>query len=129
MIPVALFWVAFVLTVILMGCALVTGHKRRRKIHLVVGPLTIVSLAVAIVLTEKLMRRYTFPADELAFHLIFAKAGGLLAIPVILSGIWLLRQERARVLHRIAVYVWLASVAIATGTGLWMFGHGTLKAL
>ena len=121
------FWIALVVTVLLIVMALIAGMQGKRKIHLWLGPLAIVSLAIAIVLTENLMRNYTFPAEELAFHLVFAKAGGLLALPVVVTGIWLFRSERARSWHRIAVWVWLVSVLIATGTGLWMFDLGTLK--
>ncbi len=122
------FWIAFVSTVLLLLASLFTGWRRIRKVHLVLGPATVVSLAVAIVLTEQLMRNYTFPPDELAFHLIFAKAGGLLVLPVVVTGIWLARSERARTFHRAAVVLWLVSVLAATGTGLWMFGLGELKA-
>ena len=122
------FWTAFVTTVLLLVAALVTGYLRKRKVHLFLGPATVASLAVAVYFTEQLLRKYTFPADELAFHLIFAKAGGLLALPVVVTGIWLWRSERARVWHRAAVVLWLVSVLAATGTGLWMFGLGELKA-
>ena len=123
------FWIAFVATVVLLVAALCTGFLRKRKLHLWLGPLTIVSFTIAIVLTEQLMQHYTFPKDELAFHLIFAKAGGLLALPVVVTGIWLWRQPRARVWHRIAVVVWLIAVLTATATGLWMFSHGVAKAV
>lgn len=121
------FWIAFVVTVVLLVLALFTGFTRKRNVHLWLGPLTIVSLAITIWFTEQLVRQYTFPADELAFHLVFAKAGGLMAIPVAVSGIWLWRTERARKWHRIIVFLWLASVLIATATGLWMFSHGIAK--
>ena len=123
------FWIAFVATVVLLVAALSTGFLHKRKLHLWLGPLTIVSLTIAIVLTEKLMQHYTFPKDELAFHLIFAKAGGLLALPVVVTGIWLWRQPRARLWHSIAVVVWLIAVLTATATGLWMFSHGVAKAV
>ncbi len=126
--PTLSFWTAFVATVVLLVASLVTGRLRKRKVHLVLGPATVVSLAVAIVLTERLMSNYTFPPEELAFHLIFAKAGGLLVLPVVITGIWLVRSERARVFHRAAVAIWLLSVLAATGTGLWMFSLGELKA-
>jgi hypothetical protein len=58
---------------------------------------------------------------------VFAKAGGLMAIPVAISGIWLWRTERARRWHRIIVLLWLATVLTATATGLWMFSHGIVK--
>ena len=126
--PTLPFWIAFITTVLLLVASLVTGLLRKRRVHLFLGPATIVSLAVAIVLTEQLLRNYEFPADALAFHLIFAKAGGLLALPVVATGVWLWRSERARVYHRVSVVVWLVSVLIATGTGLWMFSLGELKA-
>ena len=118
------FWIFFVLTVGLMVTALVTGFLRRRRLHLWVGPLTMVALGVTIKLTEELMGRYTFPQDVLRTHLVFAKAGGLLALPVIVTGIWLWRSEKARRWHKVAVWIWLASVLAATGTGLWMFSQG-----
>lgn len=122
------FWIAFVATVLLMVTALITGFTKKRKLHLWVGPLTVVALAIAIVLTEQLLGNYTFPKVELAIHLVFAKAGGLLVIPVVITGIWLWRSERARLWHKVAVFLWLASVLTATGTGLWMFSLGTAKA-
>ncbi len=127
--PALPFWIAFVATVVLLAAALWTGLRRRRRVHLWLGPLTIVSLAVTVVLTEQLVRRYEFPPEVLRTHLVFAKAGGLLALPVIVTGIWLWRSERARRWHKIAVFVWIAAVLTATGTGLWMFTQGTLRAV
>jgi drug/metabolite transporter (DMT)-like permease len=126
--PTLPFWLAFVTTVLLLVASLATGWLRRRRPHLWLGPLTMVSLAVTIVLTEQLMRRYEFPQEVLRVHLWFAKAGGLLALPVIATGVWLWRSERARLWHKIAVLVWLVAVLSATGTGLWLFSHGTVKA-
>lgn len=121
------FWITFVTTVLLLVASLVTGWTRKRKAHLWFGPLTMVSLVVTIVLTEELMRSYTFPPEVLRVHLWFAKAGGLLALPVILTGLWLWKQPGARTAHKIAVYLWLVSVLAATGTGLWMFSQGVLR--
>lgn len=126
--PTLPFWAAFVTTVLLLVAALWTGWSRRRRIHLWLGPLTMVMLAITIVLTEQLVARYEFPADIKAIHLPFAKAGGLLALPVIATGLWLWRSERARIWHRVAVLLWLAVVLIATGTGLWMFRNGVVRA-
>ena len=50
------FWIAFVVTVVLLVASICTGLARQRRVHLVLGPLTIVSLAIAIWLTEKLIR-------------------------------------------------------------------------
>jgi hypothetical protein len=126
--PTMPFWLALALTVALLLATLWTGWRRRRAVHLVLGPLTMASLVVTIVLTEQLVARYDFPAAVKAVHLPCAKAGGLLAVPVVLTGIWLWRSERARRWHRACVWVWLASVLVATGTGLWMFAHGVARA-
>lgn len=112
---------------LLLVASLVTGWTRRRRLHLWLGPLTMVALGFAVVFTEELVRRYEFPPDVLRTHLWFAKAGGVLALPVVVTGIWLWRQPRARRWHKLAVYVWLLAVLTATGTGLWMFSQGTLK--
>lgn len=125
--PTLPFWIAFVTTVLLMVGALVSGLLRQRRYHLLLGPLTMVSLGVAIWLTEELARQYDFPAEVKRTHLLIAKTGGLLALPVILTGIWLWRSERARVWHRVSVYLWIVAVLSATGSGLWMFSTGTLK--
>ena len=121
------FWISFVTTVLLLVASLVTGWTNRRRVHLWFGPLTMVSLVVTVWLTEQLVRRYEFPPDVLRTHLWFAKAGGMLALPVIVTGVWLWKRPRARVWHKVAVYVWLVSVLAATGTGIWMFTQGTPK--
>lgn len=125
--PTSLFWLALCSTVALIGATLVTGHRHRRRLHLWLGPLTLIMVAVTIVLTEQLVSRYEFPAATRDIHLPIAKAAGLLAIPVALTGAWLWRSGRARRWHRVAVWLWLASVLAAAATGFWMFAHGTLR--
>jgi general stress protein CsbA len=126
--PTQIFWLALVATVVLIAASLWTGLRRRRRPHLWLGPLTIVMLVVTIVLTEQLVARYEFPDDTKAVHLPLAKVGGLLALPVVLTGLWLWRSERARRWHKIAVWTWLAAVVAAAVTGVWMFAHGTPRA-
>lgn len=126
--PAIVFWLSLAVTVGLMVATLTTGLQHRRRVHLWLGPLTMVSLTITIVLTEQLMASYTFPAHVRAIHMPCAKAGGLLALPVVFTGLWYWRRPAARRWHRTAVYVWLASVVLATSTGLWMFCSGTLKA-
>lgn len=121
------FWIAFALTLLCVTGALVSGFRGRRRFHLVLGPAAMVALTFAIVFTEELVRRYEFPAENLRFHLLFAKSAAFLALPVIVTGLWLWRSPRARRWHRLSVWVWLASVLIATGTGFWMFSTGTLR--
>lgn len=121
------FWLAFGATVVLLVITLATGWRRQRRMHLVAGPLTVVALAVAVVMTERLMQNYTFPEAAKVIHLPCAKAGGLLVLPVAITGVWLMVSERARRWHTASVWVWLLSVVAATGTGVWMFVQGVAK--
>jgi hypothetical protein len=119
------FWVSFALTVVALALALVTGRRGRRRAHLVVGPLALVLLAIAILFAEKLASVRSFPPGALAVHLVFAKTGALLALPVIVTGLLLLRNPRWRRAHWCCVLLFLAGVLTATGTGAWVFARST----
>jgi hypothetical protein len=118
------FWLSFAATLLLLVIALVSGWRGRRRVHLVAGPLALVLLAIAIVCTEQLMRNYRFPEAALRFHLVFAKTGGLLALPVVVTGVWLWRRPAARPWHRRAVWLFLLGAVAATSTGIWLFMQG-----
>lgn len=122
------FWIAFSATVLLLIVSLVSGFLRRRRFHLLTGPLTMVALVFAVLETEALVRNFTFPPDALATHLIFAKAGGIMALPVIVTGLLLWKRPRLRLYHRLAIWLWLVCVLAATGTGLWIWDLGVPKA-
>jgi len=121
------FWIAFCATLVLMTGALITGFRGVRRLHLVLGPATMVALLVAIVLTEQMASRYEFPEEELWWHLLFAEAAALLALPVIGTGIWYWRRPQVRRWHVISVFAWIAVTLVATATGFWMFSNGTLR--
>lgn len=126
--PAMSFWIAFATTLVLLVASLTTGVRKVRRVHIVLGPATMLALLWAIISVERLSRAYSFPADAFAIHIMFAKCGAALAFPVIVTGVWLARSEKARLFHRWAVAIWLVSVLTATGTGLWMFSLGELKA-
>lgn len=119
------FWSMLSLTLVLLGTALVTGRRRLRRAHLWVGPLTMLSLLVTVLLAEQLVRRYEFPERPMAIHLVFAKTAGFLALPVIVSGVWLVFRPGLRRLHQVAVGLFVLAAVIATGTGLWIFSLAT----
>ncbi len=123
MAPTLGFWLSFGGTLVLLVVALVSGFRGRRRLHLWAGPLALVLLVVAILCTEALLRAYVFPAAALQFHLGFAKAGGLLALPVVVTGVWTWKRPAVRRWHRLAVLVFLAGALLATGTGLWLFAQ------
>lgn len=125
----AAFWIAFVATLATLAGALWTGFRRRRRAHLLLGPVSLVCLAVAILLAERLASVRDFPREPLRIHLWFAKSGALLALPVIVTGLLLWRSPRWRVAHRVCVVLFVAVTLIATGTGLWIFSQSTPKAL
>jgi len=121
------FWVALTTTVVLMVVSLVSGFGRKRRLHLVTGPLTMVSLTVAVILTEQLVRKFEFPAEELAFHKICAKTAGLSALPVVVTGLMLVRWQAMRPWHRLAVVLFVLASLVATGTGIWVWSLATLR--
>jgi hypothetical protein len=121
----AVFWTLFGATVLAMAAALASGWTRRRRLHLVAAPCALLLLAAAIVAAEALGAERVLPQGPLRIHLVFAKAGALLGLPVLATGIWLLRNPRARAWHLTAVLVFLAGVLAATATGIWMFAQST----
>lgn len=122
-----LFWCMFVVTLAALGAALWSGLTARRRWHLWLGPLGLLSLAVTILLAERLARQRDFPPDVLRIHLFFAQAGALLALPVVVTGLALARNPRWRRWHRSAVIVFALVAVAATGTGIWMFSLSTPK--
>jgi len=119
--PALGFWVAFVATVIGLAVSLVSGLLGRRRVHLLAGPVTMVLLFIAVWMTEQLMRGYEFPEEQMAVHLIFAKAAAVLSLLVVGTGIWLWRRPAARRWHRYAVWSFVTTTLIATATGIWVF--------
>lgn len=121
------FWVSFAVTLALFGATLWAGLRHRRRLHFTFAPLAVVALTVTIVLTEQLVRAVSFPPDEMAIHLFFAKSAAGLLLPVIATGLWMARSVRARPWHRAAVVLFLLFTLTATGTGIWVFSLSTPK--
>lgn len=119
------FWVSFLLTLALLVAALVTGWGGWRRVHLRLGPIALLSLAVTVVMAERLGKARVFPEEEMVIHLWFAKSAALLAVLVGGTGIYLWRTGRGRLVHRVCVLLFLLLTLIATGTGVWAFGMST----
>jgi len=111
----------------LMVTALTSGRMRWRRLHLFAGPATMLALAVAVVFTEQLVRSFTFPAEEMRIHLFCAKSAGFLALPVIVTGVFLWRWPRLRKLHLVCVLTFVGMALVATATGVWVFSLATPK--
>ncbi len=116
-----LFWTFFSLTLAGLGSAVATGLARRRRLHLFFAPVSLVLLTVTIVFAERMASSRVFPEEEMRIHLWFAKSAAVLALPVIVSGIYVARTARGRRTHLLCVLIFLIGTLIATGTGIWVF--------
>lgn len=119
------FWASFLVTLALLAGAVWTGWRGRRRLHFVVAPAAIAMLAVTVVLTERLARAVSFPEQEMAIHLAFAKTGAVLVLPVVVTGLLTVRWRRWKRAHLACVGLFFAVVLIATGTGIWVFSLST----
>lgn len=119
---VVLFWLSFTATLAALLAAVAAGRRGRRRAHFALVAVFVVLLFVTIALTEALVRALDLPAGELAIHLRFAISATLLLLPVLASGVvYALRGgKRWRLVHRIAIVLFLLAVLTATGTGIWV---------
>lgn len=124
---VTCFWISFAVTLLLVTGTVVSGLRRRRRVHLVCALSAVSSLVLTIVLAERMGATRRFPAAEMRVHLWFAKSAALMVLPVALSGLALWRRPRWRPLHRAAVVLFLLLTVIASGTGVWVYGLSTPK--
>lgn len=121
------FWLAFAATLVAMAVALVSGLRRRRRLHVCSGPATVALLLLTVLLTAELKAAFTFPATVMRIHLPLAITAGLLAVAVALTGVLLLLLPRPRLrrLHRYTVFAFVATAVAATATGVWAFAVAT----
>jgi CDP-diglyceride synthetase len=121
MIYTTLFLIGLCLTAAAMALTVVSGVKRRRRVHLARAISTVVLLAVTVVFAY-LMGRYerSLPEREMGIHRIFSMTvAGVLPF-VAITGIMLWRDGRWRRLHQICVGVLLIGTVCALATGLWV---------
>jgi hypothetical protein len=119
------FWICLASTVLALAAAFSAGSRGARKLHLRLAPASLVLLVVTVVMAEQLARERQFSERELAIHLWFARSGGVLAIAVAATGVWLWRTGRGRRLHGLCVRLFLVVTLIAVGTGAWAFSLST----
>lgn len=122
-----LFWSFFVLTLVALAISVVSGLRQVRRLHLAVAPISMVLLAVAIVFAERMAAVRSFPPDEMAIHLWFAKSAAVLALGVVATGLFLWRNPKARRIHLVCVVLFLVAAVTASATGVWVFGLSTPK--
>ena len=122
MTPVVGFLLFLGITLILLGCTVVTGLRAKRKPHVFFVVLSVASLGVTIYYAEKLGELYDLDSAGLItpVHLAIAKVATLSYLLPIITGIrlWFGRGSR-RVHFWIAIAVLLLTVVTAV-TGTWM---------
>lgn len=125
MVSVPTFWISFVITLALLAGTVWTGFRGRRTLHATLAVLTVVLLTITVLLTEALLRAVVFPAREMGIHLLFAKSGAALVLPVAVTGILTWRTRSWRRVHLACVVLFLLVAVTATGTGIWVYSLAT----
>ncbi len=118
----AAFVFFLVLTVVLLGGVVATGLRARRRIHIPLVALTVLSLATTIWFAEKLGDLYDLDAAGRIkdVHLFLAKVTTAAYLFPITTGILTIRRPRFRRLHRRIAFTVLALTVITLVTGSWM---------
>ena len=126
---VIVFWTLFGLTVALIVATLWAGLTHRRRVHYSLAVSTVLALTATVVVTEQLVRARDFPREELDFHKLLAKTAAALVLPVIATGLTLVRRPKWRRVHLLCVVLFLVMVLVATGTGIWVYSLSTPKVI
>jgi hypothetical protein len=113
------------LTVLLLIAVIITGFKAKRKVHLPLVAITVLSLCTAIYYAERLGTLYDLEASGRIYpiHLWIAKAATVSYILPLVSGFLTLKNPRMRVRHRWFAFLVVALTVAAAATGatmVWM---------
>lgn len=102
--------------------AVITGRAARRKIHLRVVTLTVISLAVTIYYAEQLGKLYDLEAAGwiYPFHLLIAKVTASSYLVVVASGFATLKNTARRKTHSAIAYSVISLTVLTAITGTWM---------
>jgi hypothetical protein len=126
--PPTLWFIAFLgLTVLLLGLDIVTGKRRRRRLHLACVACTWPVLVTTIVLAETVGKFWRFPFTPLTVHLCFAYAASGAAFLASLAGFLHLKGRIARGVHARLAWLFVGLALAATLTGIWIFTVGTRR--
>ena len=116
------FLASLAITVVAVGVTLALGRLGKRKPHVASATVTALLLAYTIYLAEMLGRLLVMPRQILVIHLVFANAGALAFIMVVITGsrlFWLEDPARRR-WHRRAVVVFIVLVLCTISTGTYL---------
>lgn len=120
----AVFIASLLVTVVLLVASIWTGVKRRRKAHLKVVAVTVVSLTISIVLAELYGRRFTFEAGIRDTHLLIAKFTTFFILAPAITGVLSLKRPGPHPWHGKSVVLFLLAVVVTVVTGTMMMLTG-----
>ena len=116
------FIVFLVITLACLTGAVVTGRAARRKLHLRIVTLTVISLVVTIYYAEQLGKLYDLESAGwiYPFHLLIAKVASASYLIVIASGYATIKNTARRKTHATVAYSVIALTVLTAVTGAWM---------
>ena len=116
------FIVFLVITLACLTGAVVTGRAARRKLHLRIVTLTVISLVVTIYYAEQLGKLYDLESAGwiYPFHLLIAKVASASYLIVIASGYATIKNAAKRKTHAAIAYSVIGLTVLTAITGVWM---------
>ena len=116
------FVVFIVITLACLTGAVITGRAARRKLHLRIVAVTVISLAVTIYCAEQLGKLYDLEAAGwiYPFHLLIAKVSSASYLVVIASGYATVKNTARRKTHAAIAYSVIGLTVLTAITGTWM---------
>jgi hypothetical protein len=109
-------------TVVLLVFVAWTGHRAKRRAHLVLVAAAVVALVTSIVFAKRLGAVYDLTSAGwiTPFHLGLAKVTTACYLLPVVTGVATLRNARARPWHARTAWLVLALTVFTTVTGAWM---------
>jgi hypothetical protein len=122
MTPAISFFISVAIAVVLLGGVLWSGRASRRRLHIALVGLMLVALVVAVVFVERLGASYDIEAAGwiTPVHMSLAHGTVIVLLLQVVLGLVTTRRPRLRRWHgRFAIFA-VATMVLATVTGLWM---------
>jgi hypothetical protein len=108
-------------TVVILVTAIVLARQHKVRAHIGAVAGFVVSLLVTLAFAEWLGQRFDFESTPRAIHLTFAFSTSAALVAPLVTGFRRWRGTGSLEVHRRCVMVFVALVACAVGTGVWMF--------
>ena len=120
--PTTAFPVSFLVTLVLLCAVVYTGVKARRRAHIPLVVITVLSLGLTIYYAEQLGKLYDLFATGRIYqvHLTLAKTTVVIYLAPVITGVLTLRNSKRRGLHSVFAWLVLVFTVLTAVTGCWM---------